>query len=184
MDSHNKESRNVRTSRQCKGLPGGTRALGRVPLHCLRARLSSAPVVRIEARSFRHTGEGMVTQRRNRPARASASAPRVGLPRLRRSTPHCWGLWPVFKRVERARSRDVQGGAAGPRSGRKRSGPRSSPLAAAATTPDGSDAMNLRRRRQSANLNHRAIPRRLGFVQFENHPHHPFASPHRRRSIS
>jgi hypothetical protein len=77
----------------------------------------------------------MVTLRPNRPARGSASALGVGLHRLRRSAPHCWGLWAVFKRVERARSRDVQGGAAGPRSGRKRSGPRSSPVAAAATTP-------------------------------------------------
>jgi hypothetical protein len=101
----------------------------------------------------------MVTQRPNRPARRSAAARRVRLPRLRRSTPHRWGLWVVFQRVERARSRDVQGGAAGPRSGRQRSGPRSSPVAAAATTPDGSEAMNLRRRHRSANLNHRAIPR-------------------------
>jgi hypothetical protein len=184
MDSHNKESRNVRISRQCKGLPEGTRALGRVPLHCLRARLSSAPVVRIEARSLGHTGGRMGTQRPNRPARRSAAALRVRMARLRSSTPHCWGLWAVFQRVERAKSRDVQGGAAGPRSGRKRSGPRSSPLAAAATTPDGSEAVNLPRRHRSANLKHRAIPRRLRFVQFENHPHHPVAPPHRRRSIS
>src|SRR5882762_3461671 len=86
MDSHNKESRNVRISGQCKGLPEGTRALGRVPLHCLRARLSSAPVVRIEARSLGHTGEGMVTQHPNRTARGSASAVRVLLLRL-------WGVW-------------------------------------------------------------------------------------------
>ena len=182
MDSHNKESRNVRISGQCKGLPEGTRALGRVPLHCLRARLSSAPVVRIEARSLGRTGEGMVTQRPTRPARGSAAALRVGLPPLRRSTPHCLGLWAVFQRVERARSRDVQGGAGGPRSGRKRSGPRSSPVAAAATTPDGSHAINPRRRHRFANLNHRAIPRSLGFVQCENRPHHPFARPHRTRS--
>ena len=83
----------------------------------------------------------MVTQCPNRPARGSASALRVGLPPLGGHigiTSDC-GL---FQRVERARSRDVQGGAAGPRSGRKRSAPRSSPLAAAATTPYGSDAMN------------------------------------------
>jgi hypothetical protein len=162
MDSHNKESRNVRISRQCKGLPEGTRALGRVPLHCLRARLSSAPVVRIEARSLGHTGEGTGTQRPRRHARRSAAAVRVGRPPLRRSTPYSWGLWAVFQRVERARSRDVQGGAAGPRSGRKRSGPRSSPLAAAATTPDRSEAMNLRRHHRSATLKHREIPADFG----------------------
>jgi hypothetical protein len=109
----------------------------------------------------RHTGEGMVTPRPNRPARGSASALRVGLPQLRRSNPHCWGSWAVFKRVERARSRDVQGGVAGPRSGRKRSAPRSSPLAAAATTPYGSEAIGPHRRYRSANLNHEAILGRL-----------------------
>ena len=59
MDSYNNESRNVRISSQCKGLPEGTRAPWRVPLHWLRARLSSAPVVRIQARSLGHTGEGL-----------------------------------------------------------------------------------------------------------------------------
>ena len=76
----------------------------------------------------------MVTLRPNRPARirffgmsrAASSA---------RSPSHSPRLRSCPERVERARSRDVQGGAAGPRSGRKRSGPRSSPLAAAATTP-------------------------------------------------
>jgi len=47
----------------------------------------------------------------------------------------CARSFRCLERVERARARDVQGGAAGPRSGRKRSGPRSSPVAAAATTP-------------------------------------------------
>jgi hypothetical protein len=162
MDSHNKESRNVRTSRQCKGLPAGTRALGRVPLHCLRARLSSAPVVRIGARSFWHTGEGMVAQRPNGPVRGSASSVRLGRSQLTRSSPHCSRLRAVFKRVERARSRDVQGGAAGPRSGRKRSGPRSSPLAAAATTPLRFRRDELPRRHRSAHRNHQALPCSLG----------------------
>jgi hypothetical protein len=84
----------------------------------------------------------MVTLRPNRPARGSASALRVGLPELRGSCPRRRRSWAACKRVERARSRDVQGGEAGPRSGRKRSGPRSSPVAAAATTPLRSDAMN------------------------------------------
>jgi hypothetical protein len=183
MDSHNKESRNVRISGQCKGLPEGTRALGRVPLHCLRARLSSAPVVRIEARSLGRTGEGMVTQRPTRPARGSAAALRVGLPPLRRSIPHCLGLWAVFQRVERARARDVQGGAGGPRSGRKRSGPRSSPVAAAATTPLRFRRDELRRRHRSANYIHRAFSDSLWFGQFDERLHHPFTLPSRARSL-
>jgi hypothetical protein len=129
MDSHNEESRNVRRSGPCKGLPEGTRALGRVPLQGLRARLSSAPVVRIQPRAFR--------AHRRTHGDALAGEFRLVNPRPRSESPSCsWGhpgLW--FQRVERARPRDAEGGAAGPRSGRKRSGPRSSPVAAAATAP-------------------------------------------------
>jgi hypothetical protein len=125
----------------------------------------------------------MVTLRPNRSARRSASALGVGLPELRRSNPHCWRLWAVFKRVERARSRDEQGGAAGPRSGRKRSGPRSSPVAAAATTPLGFRRDELLRRHRSANLNHRAFPCSLWFAQFDERPHHPFTLLSRARSL-
>ncbi len=131
----------------------------------------------------RHTGEGMATRYRNRPARGSASRVPVGLPPLGGHigiTCDCR----LFQRVERARSRDVQGEAAGPRSGRKRSAPRSSPLAAAATTPYGSVAMNYVDVTDPRTLNHRAIPRRLGFEHFDERPYHPFTPPHRRRSMT
>jgi hypothetical protein len=86
----------------------------------------------------------MVTLRPNRPAqirffgmsRAASSA---------RSSSHSSRMRGCLERVERARSRDVQGGAAGPRSGRKRSGPRSRPVAAAATTPQDSHMAQSRR---------------------------------------
>ena len=91
---------------------------------------------------FRHTGEGIVTQRPNEARTRIRFCVRVGLPSASGVISALRAIVGCFKRVERARSRDVQGGAAGPRSGRKRSGPRSSPLAAAATTPYGSDAMN------------------------------------------
>ena len=88
-----------------------------------------------------------------------------------------------LERVERARSRDVQGGAAGPRSGRKRSGPRSSPVAAAATTPLRFRRDESFRRHRSANLNHRAFPGSFWFAQFDERPHHPFTLPSRARSL-
>jgi hypothetical protein len=73
-----------------------------VPLHCLRARLSSAPVVRIEARLGR-TGEGMGRIREHLgPIRSSELAfPRVFDLSAQKL------IIESLERVERARARDV-----------------------------------------------------------------------------
>ncbi len=125
----------------------------------------------------------MVAQCPNRPARGSASAIRVGLPLLGESCPHCRRLW-VFQ----ARGTRKVEGCAGRRS-------RPAQRAEAKRTPEQpargrrDDPLRFRcdellPRHRSANLNHRAIPRRLGFEQFDERPHHPFTPLNRIRSMT
>ena len=182
MDSHNKESRNVRGSGQCKGLPEGTRA--------------PASALALTARTFIVCpcceNRGTLFPAHGR--RHGGAAPEWARTRIRffgttrpASTHAVFSALLAFvgclERVERARSRDVQGGAAGPRSGRKRSGPRSSPLAAAATTPLRFRRDELLRRYRSANHIHQAFPCSLWFAQFDERPHHSFTPPSRARSL-
>jgi hypothetical protein len=175
MDSHNKESRNVRISGQCKGLPAGTRALGRVPLHCLRARLSSAPVVRIQARSLGHAGEGGVTQHPNRPARGSASTVRLGGLVRAAGDRGCFSAWNAQGRgMCRAAqpARAAGGSEAHPGAARSRPPRRPMMVQRRLNLVDVTDPRSP--------IMGRSPPAWVRTVR--ERPHHPFASPHRARS--